>query len=267
MKYKIAKDWWKNQGGFFNDIYLEGDNSLEGFLNSPLDLNTRTKIEIEGVKRLCGLNRGNRILDCPSGYGRHSLALAAIGFDVTGVDINDRFLAIANEGIRKTKLKNIRFVKKDMRDLNYSNEFDVVINMFYSYGFFEDDKNNIKPLINFYKALKPRGKFLMHTHVTAPKSIKGLIKTHEIRTLKTGKKLELFRQYNEAIKCEEGQWFLLEGGEKKEASAPYSMRIYTDNEFEALCKNIGFKKVDIFGDWDGTKYKDESDLMIVVATK
>ncbi|MDZ7798142.1 MAG: class I SAM-dependent methyltransferase [Patescibacteria group bacterium] len=267
MEYKIKKDWWKSQGGYFNNIYLEGDNSSEGFLNSPLDLDNRTKKESEGVQRLCCLNKGDKILDCPSGYGRHSLTLAAMGFDVVGADINEQFLAVANKGLQKAKLPNIRFIKKDMRELDFKNEFNAVINMFYSFGFFEDETDNVKALKNFYAVLKPGGKFLMHTHVTVPKFMKGLIKTHEIRTLKTEKKLELFRQYNKAIKREEGQWFLLDGKIKKEASAPYSMRIYTDKEFQTLCKNVGFTKVKIYGDWDGTEYKDKSELMIVVATK
>lgn len=267
MEYKIEKNWWQSKGGYFNNIYLEGDNSLEGFLNSPIDLNSRTRKEIEGVQRLCNLKKGDKILDCPSGYGRHSLALASMGFNVVGADINDQFLAVANEGLKKSNLLNIRFIKKDMRDLEFSNEFDAVINMFYSFGFFEDDQDNAKTLKNFCTALKPGGRFLMHTHVTVPKFMKGLIKTHEIRTLKNGKKLELFRQYNEKTKREDGQWFLLEGEDKKEASAPYSMRIYTDKEFTALCKEVGFKSVEIFGNFDGTEYKDESELMIVVATK
>lgn len=267
MEYKIKKDWWQSQGGYFNDIYLEGDNSLEGFLNSPLDLDTRTKIEIEGIQRLCALKPGDKILDCPSGYGRHSLALASAGYDVVGADINDQFLAVADKGLQASRLHNIRFIKKNMRDLDFSSEFDAAINMFYSFGFFEDEKDNIKSLENFCRALKPSGKFLMHTHVTVPRFMKGLIKTHEIRNLKSSDKLELFRQYNEATKREEGQWFLLKGTGEKQASEPYSMRIYTDKEFASMCHNVGFKNVDIFGDWNGTKYKDESDLMIVVAIK
>lgn len=267
MDYKIAKDWWHDKEGYFNKIYLEGDDSLEGFQSAPLDLSNRTKIETEGVQRLCELNDSDRILDCPSGYGRHSLALAVLGYNVVGVDINKQFLAIANAGLKKANLKNIVFIKNDMRDLKFHDEFDAVINMFYSFGFFNDDQDNFKALKNFYTALKQGGKFLMHTHVTAPKFIKGLIKTHEIRNLKTGRKLELFRQYNKSTRREEGQWFLLGEEAKKVASIPYSMRIYTDAEFTTLCMNAGFRSVKIFGDWQGTAYNDESELMIIVATK
>ena len=112
MKYGVAKNWWENGGDFFNNIYLEGDNSIEGFLNSPLDLDSRTKIEVRGVARLCCLKKGDKILDCPSGYGRHSLALANMGFNVVGADINERFLTLANNSLKKTKLQNVNFIKK-----------------------------------------------------------------------------------------------------------------------------------------------------------
>jgi hypothetical protein len=44
---------------------------------------------------------------------------------------------------------------ENMIDIDYQNEFDVVINMFYSFGFFENDQENEKVLSNFYNALKP----------------------------------------------------------------------------------------------------------------
>lgn len=266
MIYKIPQNWWESEGGFFNEIYLEGDNSLEGFLLSPLDLNERTKEEIEGVIRLSELQQGSKVLDCPSGYGRHSIALGSKGFEVVGADVNDYFLGIARENLKKVGLRNVNFIKNDMRVLEFSNEFDAAINMFYSFGFFNSDEENIEALRNFYKALKPGGKWLMHTHVTAPRFQKDLIKLHEIRTLKTGNRLELFREYNESTKREDGQWTLLNGHGKK-VSTPYSMRIYTDNEYRKICSDIGFSKVDVYGDWKGSEYKEESELMIVVATK
>lgn len=264
---KVSKRWWRGTGGFFGDVYSEGDNSFEGFLKSPMDLETRTKIEVEGVKRLCKLNDGDKILDCPSGYGRHSIALNRMGFDVTGLDINDKYIKIANSVAKGLNLANMRFQKKDMSHINFKNDFHAVINMFYSFGFFDSEEDNFKSLKNFYKALKPGGKFLMHTHITLPKILNGDYRKHEIRTLKTGNKLELFRDYNPETKREYGQWSVLYLDGTKKASPPYSMRVYSKEEFIKICKKVGFKKVDVFGNWNEAKYTDKSPLMIVVATK
>ncbi len=261
------EEWWGSEGGFFGKIYLEGDNSLEGFLHNPKDLEARIENEINGVIRLCTLQEGSAILDCPSGYGRHSLALARRGFQVVGMDINNFFLKIANEQRKKLALANCRFEKKDMRTLNFSDEFDAVINMFYSFGFFASEEENFKVLTNFHKALKPGGRFLMHTHITLPKIMNGDYKRHEIRTLKSGNKLELFRNYNPDTKRENGQWFIIYPDGRKEASTPYSMRIYSTKEFIELCRSAGFTKVDAYGDWDGVRYKDVSPLLISIAKK
>ncbi|CAF4819188.1 unnamed protein product [Rotaria sp. Silwood2] len=70
-----------------------------------------------------------------------------------------------------------------MIDINYDNEFDAVINMFYSFGFFETDEENNQVLQNFYNALKPGGKFLFHTDVNIPRILSGKYKEDETRHL------------------------------------------------------------------------------------
>src|ERR1035437_6550459 len=111
---KIDKSaWWESGGGFFGDVYKEMDDSYEGHLNTPSTLADRTKLEVDGIIKLCQLKTGDKLMDCPSGYGRHSLGLAERGIDVTGVDINDRFLELSGESLKKLNLPNIKFVKGD----------------------------------------------------------------------------------------------------------------------------------------------------------
>jgi ubiquinone/menaquinone biosynthesis C-methylase UbiE len=263
----ISEAWWESEGGFFGPLYLEADDSLEGFLYNPQDMADRIQTEVNGIIKLCALKQDDAVLDCPSGYGRHSIALAQKGFCVTGVDINDYFLKVAREKIKKFSIGNCRFLKEDMRMLRFTDAFDAVINMFYSFGFFSKEKDDMQVVENFHHALKPGGKFLMHTHITLPKIMSGDYKRHEIRTLQSGSKLELFRDYDPVMKRENGQWFILHPDGTKEDSEPYSMRIYSIEEFTALCRQAGFSRVDAYGDWAGSPYKDSSSLLIAVATK
>lgn len=264
---EISKKWWEGSGGFFNDVYLEGDNSYDGFLKSPQDLETRTKLEVEGIMKLCKLKPKGTVMDLPSGYGRHSISLARKGFNVTGVDINDKFLKTASSVAKGLGLSNVKFIKKDMRHIEFKNLFDAAINMFYSFGFFESEDDNFKAIKNFHKALKPKGNFLLHTHITLPKILKNDYKKHEIRTLKTGNKLELIRDYDPVTKRENGQWYILNKDGTKKISSIYSMRIYDTSEFEDMCKKAGFRKVEFYSNWNGTPYHDSSQLLIMVATK
>ncbi|MEK7106013.1 MAG: class I SAM-dependent methyltransferase, partial [Patescibacteria group bacterium] len=124
--------WWSEEYGFFGEHYLEGDNSEEGYLiEKKQTLEERTTIEVEGIIRLLGLKGGEKILDIPSGYGRHSIGLAQKGFNITGSELNSVHLKKAIENANKENV-NVNFVQENMIDISYKEEFDAVINMFYS---------------------------------------------------------------------------------------------------------------------------------------
>lgn len=261
------KDWWNDAGGFFGKLYAEADDSYEGFLKKLEAMPSRIREEVDGVVRLCSLEKGAKVLDCPCGYGRHSLGLAQKRYSVHGVDINSEHLGLAKRQAEKIKAKQCTFIQEDMRKLDFNNEFNAVINMFYSFGFFESEKDDLLSVKNFYKALKPNGKFLMHTFITVPKIKSGNYKKHDVRTLTSGDKLELFRDFDPETKREVGEWSILRKNGKRDKLAPYSMRIYTDNEFETLCRNAGFSSISFYGDWEGNPYKAKSELLIAVATR
>jgi SAM-dependent methyltransferase len=267
MSDRVSNTWWDSAGGFFGHLYLEGDDSFEGFLDSPLGMEERVQQEVSGVISLCNLKKGDSILDCPCGYGRHSTALARMGFSVVGVDINNFFLKLAKQKADQLDLSNCRFEKKDMRSLAYDDEFDAVINMFYSFGFFNSEEENFAVLRNFFSALRAEGKFLMHTHIFLPKVLGSSYKTHEVRRLKSGNRLELFRSYDPKTKRENGQWFILRKDGGRESSTPYSMRVYSKEEFTRLCFKAGFNRVDAYGGWGGEQFTNDSLQLIVVATK
>ena len=259
------KEWWEDGGGFFGHGYMQGDNSNEGFLSQPMTLIERTRLEVDGVIRLLDLCDDQCILDCPCGYGRHSVALAERGFQVVGVDINREELTVAHQAARD--VSNIQFVNRDMRFLEFSEEFDAVINMFYSFGFFETDEENFKVLQNFFHALKPSGKFLMHTDVNIPWVLQGKYKSEEKRQLSSGKTLRIVDTYDSVRKRINGSWVIIdENGEIKELT-PYSVRVYSFDEFAEWCYRAGFRKVSGYGNWQKGILTADSEEMIVVAEK
>lgn len=259
--------WWESEGGFFGSLYKEADDSFEGHLNTFSGLNERTEKEILGVIKLCNLDSRDMLMDCPSGYGRHSMALSQKGLKVTGVDINNEFLNLARNKANELKLTNVDFIKCDMRKIDYVNKFDAVINMFYSFGFFDSENDNFLVLKNFFNALKEGGRFLMHTHVTVPRLVSGELKNSQTRDLESGRKLQLTRGYNPITKREDGEWVVIDANGNKDKLTPYSVRIYTADEFEQLCLDAGFKSVNSYGSWEGAKYEESSSELIVVATK
>ena len=84
-----------------------------------------TNQEVAALVEFLDLKPGDRILDVGCGPGRHALALAALGFEVVGVDIAKRFIDIATEAASP----NATFLVHDARDLQFRDEFDVVISL------------------------------------------------------------------------------------------------------------------------------------------
>jgi ubiquinone/menaquinone biosynthesis C-methylase UbiE len=230
-----------------------------------LTLAQRTQNEVSGIIKLLKLQPGDRLLDCPCGYGRHSLELARRGLSVIGADINGEELHVACQCVQE--LPNVQFIKNDMRFLYFHDYFDTVINMFYSFGFFETDEENIQVLRNFYAALKPGGQFLMHTDVNIPRITTGKYKSVEQRHLCDGKLLEIVDRYDPVRRRIDGTWTLTHPDQQIEELAPYSVRVYTNDEFAQWCYEVGFKKVTAYGTWDGVPLTDESEDMMIIAQK
>lgn len=258
--------WWSEEYGFFGEHYLEGDNSQEGYLIAQKQsLEDRTNTEVEGVVQLLNLKNKQKVLDVPSGYGRHSIGLAKRGFCVTGVELNSVHLNRAIENAKKEGA-HVNFVKENMIDLDYNKEFDAVINMFYSFGFFETDEENTKVLRNFYNSLKLGGKLLFHTDVNIPRVISGKYREDETRHLASGKTLRIIDKYNPKNKRIYGTW-IIKDRDGKENKKDYSVRVYSQKEFIELCKQVGFKSFETYADWDKNPYSEESEDMIIVAQK
>ncbi len=265
MSEKEKTPWWSEEYGFFGFFYMDGDASQEGYLfEKKQSLKERTKTEAEGVIKLLSIKSGNSILDCPCGYGRHSIELARRKFEVTGSDINSVHLQKAIDDANENSI-SVTFNKESMLGIEYSSKFDAVINMFYSFGFFDTDEENEKVLKNFFTALKPGGKFLMHTDVNVPRILSGKYKEDEQRNLLTGKTLRIIDFYDSNTKRINGAWIIKNGDtvERKD----YSVRVYTKEEFEQMCKDVGFSHVTTYSNWSGDQYSEEAEDMIVVAEK
>jgi len=123
-----------------------------------------TKRDIDVVINLLNLTGYEKVLDIACGYGRHSLELAKKGFTVVGVDISQELINYAKFQARELEL-DIDFICSDIRDLNFVNEFDVVLNLYDgAIGYLENEKENRKIFELISSALKTGGKHLMHIH-------------------------------------------------------------------------------------------------------
>jgi SAM-dependent methyltransferase len=114
----------------------------------------------EMIVEVLALQPGDRVLDLACGSGEHARRLAQRGLDVLGVDIASSLVAHCREKAAEGGLRTARFEVGDMRELDYDGEFDAVLLLSGSFGFF-DDATNCDVLSRMVQALKPRGKLLI----------------------------------------------------------------------------------------------------------
>lgn len=88
-----------------------------------------TTAEIDGIVEMVGLQPGSRVLDVGCGPGRHVLELARRGHRAHGVDISERFVALAAEAAAAAGLAEATVEVGDARDLRFDAEFDLVISL------------------------------------------------------------------------------------------------------------------------------------------
>lgn len=95
----------------------------------------------------------SKILDIACGKGRHSVYLHSKGFEVIGIDLAENSIDYA----KQFEDDSLHFFVHDMRKLFYINYFDLSLNLFTSFGYFNSDRDNVKALKAFAKGLKAGG--------------------------------------------------------------------------------------------------------------
>ena len=120
-----------------------------------------TKAQVDFLIKTLDLTGGEKILDLACGFGRHSLELARRGFTVVGVDITKEYVEDATLRASQENLP-ASFLHKDIREVNFQEEFDVVLNMADgAIGYLENEEENLKIFDVVAKALRPGGKHIM----------------------------------------------------------------------------------------------------------
>jgi SAM-dependent methyltransferase len=117
-----------------------------------------------------GLTKDCSVLDLACGRGRHAITLHQLGFDVTGYDLSASSIAFA----KQWEQPGLRFAVQDML-LPYAKEqFDVVMNLFTSFGYFETEEEHALAIQHMAHALKPGGRVILD-FMNAQKVMDGLV--------------------------------------------------------------------------------------------
>jgi SAM-dependent methyltransferase len=211
------------------------------------------QIFMDNLTHYLNLPEHAKVLDLACGKGRHSIYLNQLGFTVLGVDLSENSIEIASKNANET----LHFQIHDMRE-PFEEKFDAVFNLFTSFGYFDNDLDNLKTLIAIKESLSDYG-FAVIDFMNVPFVLDNLIaeetkKVDEIdfhlkRYLKDGfiiKEID-FEDKGEKFHYEE------------------KVRALTLDDFTKMMDEAGIYLLDTFGDYKLKKYhKNTSERLIMI---
>jgi SAM-dependent methyltransferase len=212
---------------------------------------------INNLYNLLKISPNHKILDVACGRGRHSIFLHSKGAEVVGIDLSEMSILEA----QKNQKKDLRFYVQDMREPFMEKDFDIVCNLFTSFGYFETQKENLKVLQNIYNALKENG-LLIIDFLNPTYTIKNLVQ-YETKTL-NNITFEIEKIYHNNI---------IEKNIRFQDNHQYfhfieKVRLFEKEDFLDFFQKIGFELLYIFGDYALNEYeKNTSERMILIAKK
>ena len=141
-----------------NDWYLDDEFWRNfGSLMFNADTFARGSQEVQQLLELLG-GKPTTALDLGCGPGRHALPLADAGLEVTAVDTSPSLLAQLED---QRGDRAIEIVEADMREFSRPQAFDLIVVMWTSFGYFEDESDHERVLANIRESLKPGGRLVL----------------------------------------------------------------------------------------------------------
>ncbi len=217
------------------------------------------KVLVELILRFVNLSSNADVLDLACGAGRHSILLAEKGFNVTAVDLSENLLKVAKKSAEENNVR-VKFIKSDIRNFTIDKPFDLVVNLFTSFGYFKEDKENFKLFEIASKYLKPSGYFVLDyfntTYIT-----RNLVKDSEDHfencTLVQKRRIE----NNRVIK----DIYVNKNGTKNHYME--SVRMYNKNALISAIEMAGLRIKNIFGGFNAEKFDETNSPRIIIVSQ
>jgi D-alanine-D-alanine ligase len=252
MQLTNRRAWYEES---FGDDYVS--------LYAGLISEERTRAEVSALIDLMQLLPGCSALDVGCGYGRHALHLARRGFEVTGLDLSGTLLREAAVRARAEGLSP-HFVQADMRRIPMRGVYDAAISMYTSFGYFDDDEQDVLTLKSVWSALQSDGIFVLET-------------------INFGNYVRVFEPYaivrydDGRIAIEERTLDLVAGRVNalvtvidplaNRVEHEYSIRLYTVTELTSMIRSAGFQVEGVFGGLERVPITMESRRLVVLARR
>ena len=241
-----SKEWFESwfDTSYYHSLYKNRDEF-------------EAKKFVEKLVHFLKLKNGQPVLDLACGKGRHAITLNKLGLNVLGTDLSKNSIFCAKQNENDT----LKFRVYDMRNSFTSDAFDVVFNLFTSFGYFEEITDNEKVIRSISKMLKSNGTLVID-FMNSEKSISNLV-LEEIKNVDNVKYV-IHRKYDGHHIFKNIQFSDL-GNDFNYTERVQALKL---NDFENLLISNNFQIIHTFGDFNLNPFDEkQSDRLILIATK
>jgi ubiquinone/menaquinone biosynthesis C-methylase UbiE len=212
---------------------------------------------IDKLSSYLQINDSHKILDLACGKGRHAIQLSKSYAEVWGVDLSENSILEA----KKSETTNLHFDTHDMREVFKANYFTHVLNLFTSFGYFDDEADNLKMLQSINTMLLEDG-ILLIDFFNSNKVIKNMI-AHEKKVIdgiifsidKKNENKKIIKKISFQDKGIAHEYF-------------EQVQLFSKEEIVSMLEQTNFSVLDVFGNYQLEKFDTEnSDRLIILAKK
>ena len=194
-----------------------------------------------------------KVLDLACGKGRHAIYLNQLGFDVVGADLSENSIAEATKNTNDT----LHFQVHDMRE-PYDEKFDAIFNLFTSFGYFENEADNLKTLIAIKESLSEYG-FAVIDFMNVNQVIENLV----------AEETKIVDGITFHIKRSHADHFIIKEIDFEDDGETYhfteKVSAFTLDDFQTMMDEAGIYLLDTFGDYKLKKFhKKDSERLIMI---
>lgn len=222
------RDWFNSP--YYHILYKNHDHrEAKNFINN--------------LNKLLHFKPTDTILDVACGKGRHAIYLNKVGLEVTGIDLGPQNIEYA----RQFANSKLHFFVHDMRNIFQQEQFDIVVNLFTSFGYFDTEEENILAITAISAALKSGGSLIvdfLNPNWVIPKLV-----SHEKVTME-GIQFDINRSYKEDFLVKE----ITFEDQGKQYQFEERVRALRKSEFMSYFEMVGLKLKGNYGDYDLNPY-------------
>jgi SAM-dependent methyltransferase len=243
-----------------NKAACKSENWFASWFDSPYyhilykERNFReAQLFMDNLTHYLNMDEGSKVLDLACGKGRHSIYLNQLGYDVLGVDLSENSIEIA----KKNTNESLHFQVHDMRN-PFEEKYDAIFNLFTSFGYFENEEDNLKTLISIKESLSEYG-FGVIDFMNVNQVIANLVE-NETKTVD---------EIDFHIKRYFLDGYIFKEIDFEDKGNKYhfteKVRAFTLADFQELMDKAGIFLLDTFGDYKLKKFhKNDSERLIMI---